>query len=123
MIIKRRILILFSLFISIIIVSCGLGNSSSTTKSSWKERDNSRDAYEISIDMLYASQGSTIKMCGYSNASVIKSGTTYTVKGYFDTQSVYSSKMVRMDYTIVVEQTSATKFIQKSATVSNARFL
>lgn len=95
--------------------------SSSTL--SWREMDNSRDAYEITVDMLYESQGSSIKMCGYSNASVSKDGTRYTVKGYFDTKSVYSNNMVRMDYTIVVEQTSATTFVQKSVSVSNARFI
>jgi predicted DNA binding protein len=117
---KKRILIL-SILATLLFVSCFKGGSSSST-TNWKEADNSRDAYEITVDMLYASQGSSIKMCGYSNATVTKNGTIYTVSGYYDTVSP-SNRKVRMDYTIVVEQTAQTKFIQKSASVSNARYL
>ena len=118
----RRIITSLLILATLLFVSCFKGGSYSSA-SNWKESDNSRDAYEITVDMLYASQGSSIKMCGYSNATVTRAGTTYTVKGYFDTPSAYSNKTVRMDYTIVVEQTAATKFIQKSASVSNARFI
>ena len=118
----KRVIATTLVLVCLLCISCFKGASSSST-ANWKESDNSRDAYEITVDMLYASQGSSIKMCGYSNATVTKAGTTYTVKGYFDTPSAYSNKTVRMDYTIVVEQTVSTKFIQKSASVSNARFI